>query len=70
MEGKLQALCDKFNEKYPIGTKGILLKGSIKSPVPVDTKVTIKAHVTGDSAVAFFEGVRGCYEINRFRAAN
>lgn len=68
MEDKVQALCDKFNEKYPVGTKGMLLKGSLKAPYPVDTKVTGKAHVMCGSVMAFFDGVKGCYEASRFRA--
>lgn len=69
-EQKLQLLCDKFNEKYPVGTKGILLKGAITAPYPIDTEVTGKAYIMCGNVMAFFKGVTGCYDASRFRSAN
>jgi hypothetical protein len=60
---KLEKACDDFNKKYPIGTAVLLLKDFAE--VPITVKVWYPAHVlSGHSAVAFFKGVSGCYDIN------
>lgn len=60
---KLQKQCDEFNKKYPIGTAVKLKKDFID--VPVTTKVRNEAFVlSGHSAVAFFDGISGCYHIS------
>ncbi len=60
---KLQKLCDDFNRIYPVGTAVRLKKDFVDEPV--DTKVTHEAYVlSGHSAVAFFEGISGCYHID------
>lgn len=59
---KLQAECDAFNAKYPVGTPVLLKKDFIDEPV--QTVVRHPAYVlSGHSAVAFFDGVSGCYAI-------
>lgn len=66
---KLQAECDVFNEKYPVGTLIRLKKDFVDEPII--TKVKHPAYVMcGHSAVAFFEGVSGCYEIRCAIAAD
>lgn len=60
---KLQKLCDEFNRKYPVGTAVRLKKDFVDEPV--DTKVTNEAFIlSGHSAVAFFDGISGCYHIS------
>jgi hypothetical protein len=59
---KLQKQCDEFNEKYPVGTAVLLKKDFVDEPVA--TSVRHPAYVmSGHSAVAFFEGISGCYHI-------
>lgn len=60
---KLQHDCDEFNKKYPVGTPVFLKKDFVDEPVK--TKVRGKAFIlSGHSAVAFFEGISGCYLIS------
>ncbi|HQS59949.1 MAG: hypothetical protein B7Y56_03335 [Gallionellales bacterium 35-53-114] len=60
---KLQKQCDAFNRKFPMGTVVMLKKDGIDNPIK--TKVRHAAYVlSGHSAVAFFEGVSGCYLID------
>lgn len=60
---KLQKECDDFNEKYPVGTEVLLKKDFVDEPVK--TSVRHEAYVlSGHSAVAFFNGVSGCYAIS------
>jgi len=60
---KLQKLCDEFNRKYPVGTAVRLKKDFVDEPV--NTKVRNEAYVlSGHSAVAFFDGVSGSYDIS------
>jgi hypothetical protein len=57
----LQKLVDEFNQKYPVGMTVILTKDFGEE---IKTKVRHPAYVLqGHSAVAFFEGVSGCYHI-------
>jgi len=63
---KLQKLCDDFNKQYPVGTAVKLKKDFVDEPV--ETKVRHAAYVlSGHSAVAFFEGISGCYDISCVR---
>ncbi|SEN71867.1 hypothetical protein [Nitrosomonas marina] len=60
---KLQKECDDFNAKYPVGTAVLLKKDFVDEPVK--TVVRHEAYVlSGHTAVAFFEGVSGCYDIS------
>jgi len=60
---KLQKECDDFNAKYPIGTAVMLKKDFVDKPI--STTVTHAAYVMcGHSAVAFFKGISGCYDIS------
>jgi hypothetical protein len=66
---KLQVECNVFNEKYAVGTSVRLKKDFIDEPIM--TTVTHPARVMcGHSAVAFFEGVSGCYDIRCATAAD
>ena len=60
---QLQKECDDFNAKYPVGTSILLKKDFVDEPVK--TTVRHAAYVlSGHSAVAFFEGISGCYLIS------
>lgn len=63
----LQKLCDEFNDKYKVGTKGYLhMDSGEKKP----THTTSKAQVlSGHSAVIWVNGVSGCYLLDRFEPA-
>ena len=57
---ELQRIVDKFNERFPVGTKLVLRKDSGE----VETEVRAPAEVMGGhSAVGWFEGVSGAYSI-------
>lgn len=71
---QLERLVEKFNRDFPVGTKVILRKGVLgddREAEEISTTVTAPATIMGfHSAVAWFEGVTGCYDINgRVRAA-
>jgi hypothetical protein len=56
----LQKAVDQFNASFPVGTRVILRTDS----GPVETTVRYPAEVLqGHSAVAWFTGVSGCYDI-------
>lgn len=58
---KLQQLVDDFNRLFPVGTEVMLRKDTER----VRTTVTHPAEILGGhSAVAWFDGVRGCYAID------
>ena len=60
---KLEKACENFNDKFPVGTEVLLKKDFIDEPIM--TKVRHSAFVlSGHSAVAFFEGITGCYSIS------
>jgi hypothetical protein len=57
---RLQRIVDDFNRRFPIGSEVLLRKDSEE----VRTRVRFEGYVLqGHSAVAFFEGVSGCYSI-------
>jgi hypothetical protein len=59
-EARLQRLVDDFNRRFPVGTPVVLRKDS----GPVETTVRAAAQILGGhSAVAWFEGVSGCYDV-------
>jgi hypothetical protein len=61
---QLRKECDDFNTKYPIGTPVMLKKDFVDEPV--ETTVRHPAEVLGrHCAVAWFNGVSGCYLIDR-----
>lgn len=63
---KQQKACDDFNKKYPVGTEVMLKKDFIDEPIK--TKVKSEAWVmSGHTAVAFFDGVSGCYDVSCVR---
>lgn len=65
---RLQKIVDEFNEKYPVGTRVILRRdiGEVETTVEMPARI-----LSYHSAVAWFEGVSGCYDIQgRVRAAN
>lgn len=68
---QLERMVEKFNREFPVGAKVLLRKGMIEDGDEVETVVTAPASIMGfHSAVAWFEGVSGCYDINgRVRSA-
>lgn len=57
---KMQAIVDKFNIDYPVGTCVVLLKDGKN----ILTKVKDPAYLLRDLLpVAFFENMSGCYSI-------
>lgn len=59
----LQAQCDAFNARYPVGQTVSLRKDSGEAIV---TKTRSVAQVlSGHSAVIWLEGVTGCYLLDR-----
>lgn len=62
---QLEKMVEKFNRDFPVGTKVILRKGILDEAEDFPTIVTAPATIMGfHSAVAWFEGVSGCYDIN------
>jgi hypothetical protein len=60
---KLQAQCDAFNGKYPVGQKVSVRKDAGDGVITVTRS---KAEVlSGHSAVIWLEGISGCYLLNR-----
>ncbi len=70
---QLEKMVEKFNRDFPVGTKVLLRKGVLNDPEAeeIETTVTAPATIMGfHSAVAWFDGISGCYDINgRVRAA-
>jgi hypothetical protein len=63
---KLQATCDAWNTKHPIGTPVILNKDGVGD---VETTTRSAAEVlSGHSAVIWLDGVSGCYLLSHVRA--
>jgi len=57
-------VCDKFNEKYKAGSKGMLKKDFIDEPF--ETAVKWPATVMSLEPVVWLENVSGCYLLDRF----
>jgi len=54
-----QHVVDQFNREFPVGTTVMLRKDSGR----VLTRVTREAYLHGNTPVAFFRDVSGCYAI-------
>lgn len=61
---KLQAVCDKFNAAYPVGTDVLLKKDGHDELFPTKTRSTAQV-MSGHSAVIWLENVSGCYLLDR-----
>lgn len=58
---QLERMVEKFNREFPVGSKVFLRKDAEE----VETTVERPAMIMGfHSAVAWFEGVSGCYSID------
>jgi len=71
---QLERMVAKFNQDFPVGTKVVLRKGVLsddREVEEIETTVTAPATIMGfHSAVAWFDGISGCYDINgRVRTA-
>jgi len=61
-----QKMVDNWNEKYPVGQK-VLLRlddGSDMETKTVDQAMLLGGH----TAIGWFEGIMGCYSLERARA--
>lgn len=59
---KLQKIVDSFNAKFPVGSSVLLRKDS----GIIETTVRAPAEILGGhSAVGWFDGVVGCYAIDK-----
>ena len=65
---KLQAICDKFNASYPVGTEVLLKKDGHDELLPTKTRSTAQV-MSGHSAVIWLENVSGCYLLDRVTPA-
>jgi len=64
---QLQAAVDKFNTEFPVGTDVIVTQDSGDD---VASRVRYPASILGGhTAVGWFDGIVGCYDITRVRAA-
>lgn len=61
---KLQAICDKFNASYPVGTEVLLKKDGHDELFPTKTRSTAQV-LCGHSVVIWLENVSGCYLLDR-----
>lgn len=60
---KLQAACDAFNARHPVGAEVAVRLDSGQAMI---TKTRSRAEVlSGHSAVIWLEGVTGCYLLDR-----
>ena len=59
-QARLQKIVDGFNERFPVGTRVILRRdiGEVETVVEMPARI-----LSYHSAVAWFEGVSGCYDI-------
>ncbi|NLS03574.1 hypothetical protein HGP14_09410 [Rhizobium sp. P32RR-XVIII] len=60
---KLQAQCDAFNAKYPVGQKVTVRRDNGEGKVTV-TRSTAEV-LSGHSAVIWLDGISGCYLLDR-----
>ncbi len=62
---KQEKIAKDWNEKHPVGTEVIV---RMDDGTEVRTKTTHEATVLGGhTAVAWLEGIRGCYNLERVR---
>lgn len=64
----LQSVCDRFNEKYPVGTSVTVQLDFRDEPFKTVTRSTAQV-LSGHSAVIWLEGVTGCYLLDRVTPA-
>jgi len=66
---RMQAECDEWNGRNPIGTSVMLKKDGIDEPVEARTKSEAQI-LSGHSVVIWLEGVSGCYLLSHVRPAS
>jgi hypothetical protein len=64
---KLQAACDAFNAKCPVGGKVKVKLDGVDEPFETVTKSEAQI-LSGHSAVIWMENVSGCYLLDRVTA--
>ena len=60
----LQAVCDRFNEAYPVGTSVTVQLDGRDEPFKTVTRSTAQV-LSGHTAVIWLENVTGCYLLER-----
>lgn len=67
---KLQAECDRFNARFPVGAKVLAWTGHMGDGPGKPGIVKAPAYVLGGhAAVAAIDGVRGCVSVSHIAAA-
>ncbi len=66
---KMQAECDEWNDKHPVGASVMLKKDGHDEPVATATRSRAQV-LSGHSVVIWLEGVSGCYLLSHVRAAS
>jgi len=66
---KMEAECNRWNTKYPVGTDVMLNKDGHDEPVPTKTRSTAQI-LSGHSVVIWLENVSGCYLLSHVKPAN
>lgn len=64
---KIQAECDAFNSKNPIGTEVFVQLDGVDEPFRTRTRSDAQI-LSGHSAVIWLDNVCGCYLLDRVRA--
>ena len=63
-QAREQKIVDEFNARFPVGTRVMLKRDRCQVPAEVLTTVRSPGEVlSGHTAVAWFEGISGCYAI-------
>jgi hypothetical protein len=65
---RLQAQCDAWNDKYPVGVKVVVSRDNGEQ-YPTTTRSTAQV-LQGHSAVIWVYGITGCYSLDRVRPAD
>lgn len=65
---KMQAECDAFNAKNPIGSDVFVKLDGVDEPFRTRTRSAAQI-LSGHSAVIWLENVSGCYLLDRVHAA-
>lgn len=66
---KMQAECDAFNAKHPVGSDVVVRLDGVDEPFSTRTRSEAQI-LSGHSAVIWLENVSGCYLLDRVSAAH
>jgi hypothetical protein len=65
---KMQAECDAFNAKHPVGSEVFVKLDFVDEPFRTRTRSTAQI-LSGHSSVIWLDNVSGCYLLDRVTAA-